>query len=292
MSRHLPESEAGSRTCRRNPAPNVCVNAPLPRIIGMSERTPLFHYRFNGGANAEPSCESRTGADKSGGDVRKLGVMFGVVVPTLLSMFSVVVFLRIGESPPQSDHLTVLKEFGPGATEWKYYNYFSMIFFSAPSAPIQHKSSQFHVCRIRRWSGWTLPVHCDVPGGLLHCHHDCALNLRHRHEWSSGGWRCLPYPSHVSHAALYTCHGWWIEIRSPCFCGRTLAVVFAQCLNPTLPSEPLTRLSRHDQSRPGSRVWWKHWRYVFLCQCLLQRALHFGSGRSHRIGFRNSKCWR
>lgn len=67
----------------------------------MTEKTPLFHYRFNGGANPDPCYESQTSAAKLGGDDRKLGVLFGVVVPTLLSMFSVVVFLRIGELKSQ-----------------------------------------------------------------------------------------------------------------------------------------------------------------------------------------------
>lgn len=69
----------------------------------MSEKTPLLHYRLT--TSGEPSDGSkRTGV---GGGVQpgrskdrapqKLGVLFGVVIPTLLSMFSVVVFLRIGE---------------------------------------------------------------------------------------------------------------------------------------------------------------------------------------------------
>ncbi|XP_024661938.2 solute carrier family 12 member 9 [Maylandia zebra] len=68
----------------------------------MSEKTPLLHYRLT--TSGEPSDGSkRTGV---GGGVhpgrskdrapQKLGVLFGVVIPTLLSMFSVVVFLRIG----------------------------------------------------------------------------------------------------------------------------------------------------------------------------------------------------
>ncbi|XP_006786548.1 solute carrier family 12 member 9-like [Neolamprologus brichardi] len=68
----------------------------------MSEKTPLLHYRLT--TSGEPSNGSkRTGV---GGGVhpgrskdrapQKLGVLFGVVIPTLLSMFSVVVFLRIG----------------------------------------------------------------------------------------------------------------------------------------------------------------------------------------------------
>lgn len=80
---------------------SVPVNALLPRITGMTEKTPLFHYRFNGSTNQESCYVSQRRAAKSAGDSRKLGVLFGVVVPTLLSMFSVVVFLRIGELKSQ-----------------------------------------------------------------------------------------------------------------------------------------------------------------------------------------------
>ncbi|XP_038817037.1 solute carrier family 12 member 9-like [Salvelinus namaycush] len=76
----------------------------------MSERTPLLHYRLSTSVN-EPSGEHQTCL--SGETVeqslafsrlksahrsrpKKLSTFFGVVIPTLLSMFSVVVFLRIG----------------------------------------------------------------------------------------------------------------------------------------------------------------------------------------------------
>ncbi|KAJ4936840.1 hypothetical protein JOQ06_001426 [Pogonophryne albipinna] len=71
----------------------------------MSEKTPLLHYRLTSGSTSpEPKNVHDHNKAKAGigclwakekGD-RKLGVVFGVVVPTLLSMFSVVVFLRIG----------------------------------------------------------------------------------------------------------------------------------------------------------------------------------------------------
>ncbi|XP_033959722.1 solute carrier family 12 member 9 [Pseudochaenichthys georgianus] len=71
----------------------------------MSEKTPLLHYRLTSGStspetkNVHDHSKAKAGIGrlwaKEKGD-RKLGVMVGVVVPTLLSMFSVVVFLRIG----------------------------------------------------------------------------------------------------------------------------------------------------------------------------------------------------
>lgn len=67
----------------------------------MSEKTPLLHYRLS--ATPDPKDVAKGAGTQSGRGSketrsRKLGVMFGVVTPTLLSMFSVVVFLRIGES--------------------------------------------------------------------------------------------------------------------------------------------------------------------------------------------------
>uniref|UniRef100_A0A667Z393 Solute carrier family 12 member 9 n=1 Tax=Myripristis murdjan TaxID=586833 RepID=A0A667Z393_9TELE len=60
----------------------------LQRLGGALQRrpAPLLHYRLIG--TKDP--------DNAGKNPRKLGVVFGVIIPTLLSMFSVVVFLRIG----------------------------------------------------------------------------------------------------------------------------------------------------------------------------------------------------
>ncbi|KAM7379344.1 hypothetical protein PAMP_004906 [Pampus punctatissimus] len=70
----------------------------------MSEKAPLLHYRLTTSTGPEPKDVPKPSRAKAGRDgqpsndktARKLGVFFGVVIPTLLSMFSVVVFLRIG----------------------------------------------------------------------------------------------------------------------------------------------------------------------------------------------------
>ncbi|CAG06379.1 unnamed protein product, partial [Tetraodon nigroviridis] len=74
----------------------------------MTERTPLLHYRLAASVNdaelrpPEPgqavgqppgSSRQRSAPQRQ---PQKLSVFFGVVIPTLLSMFSVVLFLRIG----------------------------------------------------------------------------------------------------------------------------------------------------------------------------------------------------
>uniref|UniRef100_W5MR14 Solute carrier family 12 member 9 n=1 Tax=Lepisosteus oculatus TaxID=7918 RepID=W5MR14_LEPOC len=75
----------------------------------MSERTPLLHYRLSAsvnesdpqrvvqerGAAAGPAAPGPSRRRQSA-QPQKLTTFFGVVIPTLLSMFSVVVFLRIG----------------------------------------------------------------------------------------------------------------------------------------------------------------------------------------------------
>jgi len=63
----------------------------------MSERTPLLHYRLTPSTDPEICNVAERVGSQEGKDARKLGVVFGVVIPTLLSMFSVVVFLRVGE---------------------------------------------------------------------------------------------------------------------------------------------------------------------------------------------------
>ena len=74
----------------------------------MTERTPLLHYRLAASVNdadfRPPTPGQAVGQHPGSARQRspqrqpqKLSVFFGVVIPTLLSMFSVVVFLRIGE---------------------------------------------------------------------------------------------------------------------------------------------------------------------------------------------------
>ncbi|KAG9265313.1 solute carrier family 12 member 9-like [Astyanax mexicanus] len=74
----------------------------------MSERTPLLHYRLSASVNESGEHHSEAGQDaldqppslarrkSTPSQPPKLTTFFGVVIPTLLSMFSVVVFLRIG----------------------------------------------------------------------------------------------------------------------------------------------------------------------------------------------------
>ncbi|XP_045930280.1 solute carrier family 12 member 9 isoform X2 [Micropterus dolomieu] len=74
----------------------------------MTERTPLLNYRLSASANESELRSASAGhaPEQHPGSPRqrsthqrqpqKLSIFFGVVIPTLLSMFSVVVFLRIG----------------------------------------------------------------------------------------------------------------------------------------------------------------------------------------------------
>ncbi|XP_018539575.1 solute carrier family 12 member 9 [Lates calcarifer] len=74
----------------------------------MTERTPLLHYRLSTSVNESDQRSPPVGQapEQHPGSPRqrsahqrqpkKLSTFFGVVIPTLLSMFSVVVFLRIG----------------------------------------------------------------------------------------------------------------------------------------------------------------------------------------------------
>lgn len=94
----------------------------------MSEKTPLLHYRLT--TSGEPSDGSkRTGVGggvhpgRSKDKPQKLGVLFGVVIPTLLSMFSVVVFLRIGEYQQEilkrlKNKVSTSTKMSPDSVQW------------------------------------------------------------------------------------------------------------------------------------------------------------------------------
>lgn len=85
----------------------------------MSEKAPLHNYRLNTSTDPESKDEAANSRPKHGGDRggrrfasksdRKLGVVFGVVIPTLLSMFSVVVFLRIGKLKKKNKKALLVK---------------------------------------------------------------------------------------------------------------------------------------------------------------------------------------
>ncbi|XP_076000523.1 solute carrier family 12 member 9 [Genypterus blacodes] len=74
----------------------------------MTERTPLLHYRLSNSVNESGRSSSlpgqtpeqhpgrHRGKSAQNRQPQKLSTFFGVVIPTLLSMFSVVLFLRIG----------------------------------------------------------------------------------------------------------------------------------------------------------------------------------------------------
>uniref|UniRef100_A0A8C5PQ80 Solute carrier family 12 member 9 n=1 Tax=Leptobrachium leishanense TaxID=445787 RepID=A0A8C5PQ80_9ANUR len=62
----------------------------------MTERSPLLTYRLSSISTEEPHSHGSRGPNSGGPAPKKLSTFLGVVVPTLLAMFSVVLFLRVG----------------------------------------------------------------------------------------------------------------------------------------------------------------------------------------------------
>jgi len=98
-----------------SPSPVSSLPRPAGRDVGsnnMTERAPLLNYCLStscneyagqqqqspaAGTTAQRTASPRRGPSSTRRQPKKLNTFFGVVVPTLLSMFSVVVFLRIGK---------------------------------------------------------------------------------------------------------------------------------------------------------------------------------------------------
>ncbi|XP_068173303.1 zgc:153039 [Antennarius striatus] len=90
----------------------------------MTERTPLLHYRLATSVSetemrsgpAGKAQEQRLGSSRlksnQQSQPKKLSIFFGVIIPTLLSMFSVVVFLRIGFVVGQSGLYQAIAMYG------------------------------------------------------------------------------------------------------------------------------------------------------------------------------------
>lgn len=141
-----------------------------------NERTPLITSGVCGltmtsavcGAETNATPDSSRGAPNKG--PRQLNTFFGVMVPTVLSMFSIILFLRTGEWTPNGQ---------PPQTT---------------GVLLRPKLMRCLSSRVCGWSRRTAARSVDAGRGLHHCVSYNTLHLCHFHQWRYTRGRSLLYP--------------------------------------------------------------------------------------------------
>lgn len=150
-----------------------------------NERTPLINTGVCGlsvtsvacGAVSDGSPESNPGSPSK--DPRKLNTFFGVMVPTILSMFSIVLFLRTGERRNKKHKIWF----------WVVRRCTSLSHCTAVT-----NTDMISLCRL---CGWSRRVDTGSFNGSCSLHHHFSYNtvhLCHLHQRCHTRWWSLLYP--------------------------------------------------------------------------------------------------
>lgn len=161
----------------------TCLRFPLNRpswklfwAAMSNERTPLITSGVCGLTMTSAVCgtESNATSDSSHGtpskDPRQLNTFFGVMVPTILSMFSIILFLRTGE--------------------WRH----NVRPLQTLDVLLWPKLMRFLSSRVCGWSCRTVARFVDAGCSLHHYISHNTLHLRYFHQWCYTRGRSLLYP--------------------------------------------------------------------------------------------------
>lgn len=156
-----------------------CCSFPGDRSAAMSnEHTPLITSGMCGltvnavtCGGSSPDVTPDSGPEPPNKSPRQLNTFFGVMVPTVLSMFSIVLFLRTGEKERKK----------------KKKNFCLCRTLTLPLV--------VSLCRVRGGSCWTSSGSFNGLRGLLHYISNYSLHLCHLHQRCRSRRRSLLYPA-------------------------------------------------------------------------------------------------